>query len=240
MRSVSLCSHVPAAVAFALMTVALPASAPALARQLPIIPPDRVLTGPIRIIDGDTVDIAGVRVRLEGIDAPEVGQTCQNARGETWDCGNAATRMLVSLLSRANASCKAEALDAYGRVLAVCFAGGIDVNAEMVRLGYAWAFVKYSSRYVGEESQARVAKAGIWQGPAIAAWDYRARRWTASEPTAPHGCAIKGNVSRSGLVYHMPWSPWYERVVMRPDKGTRWFCTEAEAVAAGWRPAMMR
>ena len=54
---------------------------------------------------------------------------------------------------------------------------------------------------------------------------------------APQGCAIKGNVTAHGKIYHMPWSPWYARIKMDPDKGRRWFCTEAEAVAAGWRPA---
>ena len=68
------------------------------------------------------------------------------------------------------------------------------------------------------------------------AWEYRAQRWTAAEPQAPHGCAIKGNVTRNGRIYHMPWSPWYAQIRIEPDKGKRWFCTEAEALAAGWRP----
>lgn len=194
----------------------------------------------IRVIDGDTIEIAGNRVRLEGIDAPETGQMCETARGEMWDCGNAATRVLVSLTQQRRVECKAQALDKYGRVLAICFAGGLNVNAEMVKRGFAWAFVKYSKLYVAEEAVARQMKAGIWQGAAVPAWDHRAGRWAGAASQAPQGCAIKGNVSRSGLIYHMPWSPWYQRVAMAPERGTRWFCTEAEAMAAGWRPAMMR
>ena len=214
------------------------ASGPSYSRGIPIIPPDHVVSGPARIIDGDTIDIAGTRIRLEGIDAPEVGQTCQNGKAETWDCGNAATRMLVSLTQYRAVECKVTGLDKYGRVLAICSVGAININAEMVKRGYAWAFVKYSKLYVAEEVLAHEAKLGIWQGPAVPAWDYRAGRWTAAAPEAPQGCAIKGNVSRSGLIYHMPWSPWYQRVAMSPDRGTRWFCSEAEATAAGWRPAM--
>ena len=55
-------------------------------------------------------------------------------------------------------------------------------------------------------------------------------------PQAPSGCAIKGNVTKNGRIYHMPWSPWYAQIKIEPDKGKRWFCTEAEALAAGWRP----
>ena len=106
----------------------------------------------------------------------------------------------------------------------------------MVRQGHAWAFTKYSTSYVTEESQARAQRLGIWQGEATPPWEYRARHWAKAEPQAPQGCAIKGNVTGHGKIYHMPWSPWYAQIKMDPDKGRRWFCTEAEAVAAGWRP----
>jgi hypothetical protein len=68
------------------------------------------------------------------------------------------------------------------------------------------------------------------------AWEFRARRWAVAESDAPRGCAIKGNVTKHGRIYHMPWSPWYMQIKIEPDKGKRWFCSEAEAVAAGWRP----
>jgi hypothetical protein len=65
-----------------------------------------------------------------------------------------------------------------------------------------------------------------------------AGRWAAAEPSAPEGCAIKGNVTSNGRIYHMPWSPWYAKVRIEPAKGERWFCSEAEAAGAGFRPAM--
>ena len=217
------------------------------ARPPAVIPPDGIVSGPARVIDGDTIDIAGTRIRLEGIDAPEAGQTCETARGESWECGTQATRAMVDLTQGRTVLCRAQGLDKYGRLLATCFVdapASMDINAEMVRRGYAWAFVRYSRVYVAQEAAARSEGAGIWQGPAQPAWDYRAQQWAAAASTAvssaPQGCAIKGNVSRAGFVYHMPWSPWYDKVSMALDKGKRWFCSEAEALAAGWRPAMMR
>jgi endonuclease YncB( thermonuclease family) len=210
------------------------------ARNVAFVAPDAIVAGPARVIDGDTIDIGGTRIRLEGIDAPEAGQTCMTGHGAVWDCGNAATRVMAGLTQGRTVECASRGRDKYGRVLATCFVGGLDVNREMIKRGYAWAFVRYSRRYVEDEALARTAKLGIWQGAAIPAWDYRARRWTEAAPIAPQGCAIKGNVSRTGQIYHMPWSPWYEKVVMRAEKGTRWFCSEADAISAGWRPAMMR
>jgi hypothetical protein len=133
-------------------------------------------------------------------------------------------------------TCDDRGLDKYGRRLSVCLVDGKDVNAAMVRQGLAWAFVRYSQLYVKEEALARAEGIGIWQGEATPAWDYRAQRWAASETQAPTGCAIKGNISKHGKIYHMPWSPWYAQIKMDADKGKRWFCSETEALAAGWRP----
>lgn len=195
------------------------------------------LSGPARVIDGDTIDIAGERVRLEGIDAPETAQTCPRRGAGTWACGKDATQALRKLVAGQEVSCQRRGTDKYGRVLGVCFVGGRDINAQMVREGYAWAFVKYSRSYVHEEAEARAVRAGVWQGDAEPAWVFRAKRWAGAEEAAPQGCAIKGNVSANGHIYHMPWSPWYARVRVDESKGERWFCSESEALAAGWRPA---
>jgi hypothetical protein len=125
-------------------------------------------------------------------------------------------------------------------MLGLCSLGAIDLNAEMVRRGLAWAFVKYSRTYVDAEAEARTLRLGIWDGEATPAWIYRARAWEQADDAAPGGCAIKGNISRAGHVYHLPWSPWYGKVKVDPQRGERWFCSEAEAQAAGWRPAYMR
>ena len=196
------------------------------------------LAGPARVVDGDTIDVGGQRIRLEGIDAPETAQTCGTSNGATWPCGREATKALQALLSNADVACDSRGNDKYGRMLGTCFADGKDVNASMVKNGYAWAFLKFSSTYMAEEKAAQEARLGIWQGPSQPAWEFRHNGWQTAEATAPDGCAIKGNISPSGQIYHMPWSPWYDKVKVDTGRGERWFCSEAEAQAAGWRPAL--
>ncbi len=194
------------------------------------------VTGHVRVIDGDTIAIGETRIRLEGIDAPEFAQTCQRKWFGWWACGTAATSALTNMIGDKSVTCEPRGLDKYGRTLAVCFIDGRDLNAQMVRQGYAWAFVRYSSSYVKEEALAKAEGLGIWQGELMPAWEFRAKRWAAAEQQTPEGCAIKGNVTKHGRIYHMPWSPWYAQIRIEADKGKRWFCTEAEAIAAGWRP----
>jgi hypothetical protein len=136
-------------------------------------------------------------------------------------------------------TCESRGHDKYDRMLGVCSVAGREINGELVRSGLAWAFVKYSNSYVTAEAEARSAGAGVWQGAAEPAWVYRDKRWASAEQTAPDGCAIKGNITDKGHIYHLPWSPWYGKVKVEAGKGERWFCSEADAVAAGWRPAMV-
>jgi endonuclease YncB( thermonuclease family) len=196
-------------------------------------------SGIASVVDGDTIEIDGARIRLEGIDAPEVGQTCKRKWFGSWACGHEATAALRRLIGGRAVTCSSRGKDKYERMLAICFLDGRDVNAWMVRHGHAWAFVKYSETYVREEALARTERLGIWQGQSQPAWEYRARSWAAAEDKAPEGCAIKGNVTKAGRIYHMPWSPWYGRIKIEPAKGKRWFCSEAEALAAGWRPVQV-
>jgi endonuclease YncB( thermonuclease family) len=200
------------------------------AKQAPLV------SGRASVIDGDTLEIEGRRIRLEGIDAPEAAQACGGGWFGTWKCGAAATAQLRWLVGGRRVDCESVGTDKYGRMLGLCTADGRDVNSEMVRTGHAWAFVKYSKRYEAVEAEARQQKVGIWKGEAEPAWSYRERHWHVAEAGAPKGCAIKGNVSENGRIYHMPWSPWYARVRIEPEKGERWFCSEAEAAEAGFRP----
>jgi len=198
------------------------------------------ISGPARVIDGDTLVVGGQHIRLEGIDAPELGQTCGRRFFGTWRCGKAAADALAALVGGRSVTCESRGDDKYGRMLGICFVDGRDLNAAMVREGLAWAFVKYSQTYVPEEAEARSSRVGIWRGEAEPAWVYRERRWAGAEPEAPHGCAIKGNITAHGHIYYMPWSPWYAMVKIDEAKGEHWFCSEAEAVAAGWRPASVQ
>ena len=199
------------------------------------------IIGRVTVIDGDTIHFEDVKVRLEGIDAPESSQTCLTVTGHTWPCGSVATRELERMIGRSEVRCDNRGTDKYGRMLGICFVGALEINAEMVRRGMAWAFVKYSQAYVTIEAEARARRVGIWQGHAQPAWDFRAGRWHVAQAKAPAGCAIKGNVTRTERIYHMPWSPWYDKIRMDgSDSGKRWFCSEVEALQAGWRPVTAR
>jgi endonuclease YncB( thermonuclease family) len=212
-------------------------SAAAIARTAPETAVPATVFGPARVVDGDTLAIGSVRIRLEGIDAPEMAQTCRTAAGQSWNCGKEAAAFLRQLVGRNDVACNRTGEDRYRRMLAICYANGVNLNAAMIDAGLARAFVRYSKMFVAAEADAKARGIGIWQGPAEAPWDFRHHEWRTAATTAPKGCAIKGNVSARGRLYHMPWSPWYSSVKIDERRGERWFCSEADAVAAGWHPA---
>ncbi len=188
-------------------------------------------------VDADTIDIGpDTRIRLFGIDAPEIGQGCQRKGGGTWKCGVAARDRLSDLVDRREVLCRGTGQDDYGRLLGWCTIGGVEVNSLLISEGLAWAFVKYSDDYVPLEREARRAHIGVWQAPTQTPWDYRAEKWEVGKQESPDGCPVKGNINREGeRIYHAPWSPWYSRTKVSIENGERWFCSEAEALAAGWR-----
>lgn len=154
----------------------IPALAGAIAATLLLLPPsgrvDADMVGEARIIDGDTVEIGGERIRLHGIDAPESRQTC-TVVGEEWRCGESATHALVDEISGQLVTCKGNKRDRYGRLIAVCYAGSDDLNAWMVREGWAVAYRRYSKDYVDEEAEARAAGNGVWRGEFMLPWKWR-------------------------------------------------------------------
>lgn len=131
------------------------------------------ITGKPRIIDGDTIDISGERIRLNGIDTPEANQSCLDDTGKRWRCGREATLALSTIVGDRVITCKGDDRDKYGRLIAVCFLETKDLNAEMVRHGWALAYRKYSSNYIEEEANAKAKKLGLWRGQFVAPWDWR-------------------------------------------------------------------
>lgn len=129
-------------------------------------------TGKAQVIDGDTLQVAGERVRLQGIDAPETRQSC-SVSGVGYACGENAKRLLMGATAGKVITCKGEKRDRYGRLVAVCYAGDDDLNAMMVRDGWALAYRRYGKEYVGEETRARAQGAGMWQGTFVEPWEWR-------------------------------------------------------------------
>ena len=193
------------------------------------------VTGVARVVDGDTLEVAGTRIRLFGIDAPEAGQSCRDHAGRVWDCGAHATRRLADL-AVGKLRCEARDTDRYGRVVARCTAAGRDLAAVLVAEGAVFAYERYSREYLAAEAQARAAGRGLWAGPAERPHLVRAGASTKGAAPQAGGCAIKGNISDKGRIYHLPGSRSYAATRINTAKGERWFCSEAEARAAGWRP----
>ena len=133
------------------------------------------LKGKPRIVDGDTIWIGPTKIRLHGIDAPESKQTCKKADGSDYLCGEMATFALAEIIETHWITCKGETMDRYKRRITVCYAGPYDINAEMVRRGWALAYRRYSKDYVDEEEDANKRKAGMWQGEFIKPWEWRRR-----------------------------------------------------------------
>lgn len=192
-------------------------------------------TGQASIIDGDTIEINNVRIRFHGIDAPESEQSC-TVLGKTYPCGQQASEALTNIIGSHPVSCKQKDRDRYNRVVAVCHAAGHNLNGWMTGQGWALAYRRYAKDYVAHERSASAGKRGIWQGEFVAPWDWRrGQRLTPLNDPKPTKCTIKGNISRNGRIYHVPGGKYYERTKINQSKGEQYFCTEAEAAAAGWR-----
>jgi endonuclease YncB( thermonuclease family) len=177
------------------------------------------LTGKADIVDGDTIKVGGIPVRLSGIDAPESRQTCER-NGKTYACGKQATKALANLIAGHTVQCEIVGRDAYARALGVCTVAHIEVNQTMVREGWALAFVKYSDRYAADEAAAEAAKAGLWAGSFVKPWQWRLGEARTAEKTRT--CAIKGNINRNGeRIYHLPWQKFYPRTRVDESKGER-------------------
>ena len=207
------------------------------------------------ITDGDTVVVAGKKIRLNGIDAPETDQVCLTVKDEFWSCGVAARDALIAKTKGLIWSCDLTGTDRYGRFLGTCFVEGDDINRWMVQEGWALAFTRYSQVYVDDQERANDQEKGLWAGAFIPPWDWRDRncetivyggrsvsleghRKLCGSPSIPPNpaCLIKANLKPAECIYHVPGGKSYGKLDMAVAK-RRWFCTEVEAEAAGCRKA---
>ncbi len=202
-----------------------------------------LLVGKVTVTDGDTVRMGEHRIRLFGIDAVEARQTCQLPSGE-WACGRASRRALERLVEGRTLTCEVHDMDR-GRHVAVCYEGTVDINARMVRRGWAVAYTQFSEDYVEEEAAAQRDGLALWRSEFERPHDYRARlraeQANAQVPQEPPSadCAIKGNISRDGTkIFHEPGQRFYEQTRINEDDGERWFCSPAQARSEGWRRAV--
>ncbi len=138
-------------------------------------PQEAPVTGHAMVADGDTLTVAGIRIRLIDIDAPELEQTCRDPGGDEWPCGRQASGELRSHIRGHDLTCRPKGRDQYGRVLATCvLPDGSDINAWMVRQG--WATVSGAANVYGaQEAEARAARRGIWSGSFMPPREWRRR-----------------------------------------------------------------
>ena len=127
--------------------------------------PGEPVSGRAHVMDGDSLEIAGVRVRLHGIDAPERDQDCRDATGRSYSCGRAAMRALVDAIGGRSVTCTPVEVDQYNRDVATCTVDDLDLGEAMVRGGHALDYARHSrGRYAGAEREARDARRGLWAG----------------------------------------------------------------------------
>jgi endonuclease YncB( thermonuclease family) len=214
------------------------------------------LVGRASVIDGDTIEIHGERIRFNGIDAPESAQLCADSGGRMYRCGAISAEALAEWLAASSpTSCKFIERDQYGRFVGNCArADGASVQRWLVRNGLAMDWPRYSNgAFAKEQSAAKAEKIGIWQGNFQPPWEWRAAQREQTDnpstislvPSAARfpaaseqsgACNIKGNISRKGeRIYHVPGQKYYAQTQISIGKGERWFCSEQEARSAGWR-----
>ena len=124
------------------------------------------------VTDGDTIRIGDERIRFSGIDAPEIKQTCIYQEIE-FKCGEFSKNLLIEKISNQRVSCIRESTDQYGRTLAECFVGKESLSSYLVREGYAFAYRKYSDKFIPDEEYAQSKGNGLWSMDFMFPWDFR-------------------------------------------------------------------
>lgn len=118
----------------------------------------------VTVTDGDTLILSGVKIRLQGIDAPELKQLCTDAYGKQWQCGHVAKQYLIALTENKKIFCTNEGIDRYQRRIGYCYANNININREMVKKGLAVAYDTYYLSFVLHGWIAQYKQVGLWHG----------------------------------------------------------------------------
>ena len=133
---------------------------------------NQVKSQTIKIVDGDTIHLNGEKIRFIGIDTPELKQSCLK-EGIKNSCGVTAKQLLIDKIGNNNIECISEGKDQYKRTLAECFVNNESLSSYLVRNGYAFAYRRYSKKFVADEDYARINKLGMWSMEFDYPWNYR-------------------------------------------------------------------
>ena len=126
----------------------------------------------VTVVDGDTIKLGDVKIRFSGIDAPEINQTCVASEGKV-ACGKISKDILITKVTNNKISCTDEGKDFYGRVLGECFVNGESLSRYLVREGFAFAYRKYSDKFISDEEYTKSNRLGMWSMKFQYPWDYR-------------------------------------------------------------------
>tara|TARA_B100000767_G_C19398864_1_gene383032 strand:- start:83 stop:586 length:504 start_codon:yes stop_codon:yes gene_type:complete len=135
----------------------------------------------LKVVDGDTIHLNSNKIRFTGIDTPELKQTCIKGGVENL-CGVTAKQILINKIGNNTVECISEGRDQYKRILAECFVNNESLSRYLVRSGYAFAYRKYSKKFVIDEDYAKVNQVGMWSMNFDYPWDYRKKRCSVIKP----------------------------------------------------------
>lgn len=198
---------------------------------------DSLISGRASAASGDLVRVGNKLVRLAGIEAPQAGQTCLTGRGRRWNCAASARDALHRLVRGRKVACELKDGGSAVPPFAHCRTAQTDLAAALVRNGHVFAAA--DGTYASDEEAARAEKAGLWQGQADRPSEWRTKVWEEAKRSSPEGCPIKGVVRRGTKLYAMPWAEGYSGRDVKKVRGDRWFCTEEEARAAGFKDSQL-
>ena len=133
---------------------------------------NQVSSQELRVVDGDTIHLNGEKIRFTGIDTPELKQTCIK-EGFIDPCGVTAKEILIVKIGDNKVECISEGKDRYKRTLAECFVNDESLSSYLVRSGYAFAYRRYSKKFIVDEDYAKLNKIGMWSMEFDYPWDYR-------------------------------------------------------------------
>ena len=133
---------------------------------------NQVRSQELKVVDGDTIHLNGEKIRFSGIDTPELKQTCIN-QGIIDPCGLTAKEILIDKIANYKVECISEGKDQYKRTLAECFVNNESLSSYLVRSGYAFAYRRYSKKFIQDEDYARINTIGMWSMKFDYPWDYR-------------------------------------------------------------------